>query len=63
MGSKIDNYTVAIGLQNMLAAGKSLTQFKMFLAGSVVVAVPITILFLIMQRYYVEGVTAGGVKG
>ena len=63
MGSKIDNYTVAIGLQNMLAAGKSLTQFKMFLAGSVVVAVPITILFLVMQRYYVEGVTAGGVKG
>lgn len=63
MGSAIDNYTVAIGLQNMLAAGKSLTQFKMFLAGSVVVAVPITILFLIMQRYYVEGVTAGGVKG
>ena len=63
MGSAIDNYTVAIGLQNMLAAGKSLTQFKMFLAGSVVVAVPITTLFLIMQRYYVEGVTAGGVKG
>ncbi|MBQ6153538.1 MAG: sugar ABC transporter permease [Ruminococcus sp.] len=63
MGSKIDNYTVAIGLQNMLAAGKALTQFKMFLAGSVVVAVPITTLFMIMQRYYVEGVTAGGVKG
>ena len=63
MGTAIDNYTVAIGLQNMLAPGKSLTQYKMFLAGSVVVAVPITILFLIMQRYYVEGVTAGGVKG
>lgn len=63
MGSKIDNYTVAIGLQNMLSPGKSLTQFKMFLAGSVVVAVPITTLFMIMQRYYVEGVTAGGVKG
>lgn len=63
MGSAIDNYTVAIGLQSMLSAGKSLTQFKMFLAGSVVVAVPITALFLFMQRYYVEGVTAGGVKG
>lgn len=62
MGSDIDNYTVAIGLQNMLQAGKA-DQFTMFLAGSVVVAVPITILFLVMQRYYVEGVTAGGVKG
>ena len=62
MGSDIDHYTVAIGLQNMLQAGKA-DQFTMFLAGSVVVAVPITILFLVMQRYYVEGVTAGGVKG
>ena len=37
--------------------------YKQFLAGSVVVAVPITLLFLKMQKYYVEGVTAGGVKG
>ena len=37
--------------------------YKQFLAGSVMVAIPITTLFLIMQRYYVEGVTAGGVKG
>lgn len=63
MGAEIDNYTVAIGLQKMIEPGKSLIQFKMFLAGSVVVAVPITALFLFMQRYYVEGVTAGGVKG
>ena len=32
--------------------------YKQFLAGSVVVAVPITLLFLKMQKYYVEGVTA-----
>ena len=37
--------------------------YKQYLAGSVCVAVPITILFLKMQKYYVEGVTAGGVKG
>ena len=37
--------------------------FQEFMAGSVVVAVPITLLFLKMQKYYVEGVTAGGVKG
>ena len=37
--------------------------YKQFLAGSVLVAVPITLLFLKMQKYYVEGVTAGGVKG
>ena len=63
VGKDIPNYTVAIGLQMMLSADLVLNNFKKFLAGSVVVAVPITTLFLIMQRYYVEGVTAGGVKG
>lgn len=63
MGDKIDNYTVAIGLQKMVSSDFIATHYKRFLAGSVVVAVPITLLFLKMQKYYVEGVTAGGVKG
>lgn len=63
MGDNLNNYTVAIGLQKMLEQGKKAVYYKQFLAGSVIVAVPITTLFLIMQRYYVEGVTAGGVKG
>lgn len=63
MGTKYDNYTVAIGLQAMTSQEFKTTHYMQYLAGSVVVAVPITILFLIMQRYYVEGVTAGGVKG
>lgn len=63
MGDARHNYTVAIGLQFMLHADNINTYYKQFLAGSVVVAVPITLLFLKMQKYYVEGVTAGGVKG
>lgn len=63
VGRDIPNYTVAIGLQMLLDNDHVVNNFKNFLAGSVVVAVPITTLFLIMQRYYVEGVTAGGVKG
>ena len=63
MGDNLDNYTVAIGLQKMLHNDFINTYYKQFLAGSVVVAVPITLLFLKMQKYYVEGVTAGGVKG
>lgn len=63
MGDARDNYTVAIGLQLMIDQGFKNTYYKQFLAGSVVVAVPITLLFLKMQKYYVEGVTAGGVKG
>lgn len=63
MGDNVDNYTVAIGLQKMLTPEFMTTYYKQFLAGSVLVALPITILFLKMQKYYVEGVTAGGVKG
>lgn len=63
MGDNRDNYTVAIGLQTMVSLEFKVNYFKRFLAGSVIVAVPISILFLFMQRYYVEGVTAGGVKG
>ena len=57
------NYTVAIGLQIFIDQEHKAQYFKQFLAGSVVVAVPISALFLFLQRYYVEGVTAGGVKG
>ena len=63
MGDARDNYTVAIGLQLMIGQDFKNTYYKQFLAGSGVVAVPITLLFLKMQKYYVEGVTAGGVKG
>lgn len=63
MGDKRDSYTVAIGLQLMVNLDFKTQYYKQFLAGSVVVAVPITLLFLKMQKYYVEGVTAGGVKG
>ena len=62
-GDKVDNYTVAIGLQKMIDVDHKNTWFKRFLAGSVLVAIPVTALFLKMQNYYVEGVTAGGVKG
>ena len=34
-----------------------------FCAGAVVISIPITMLFLFMQKYYTEGVTAGAVKG
>jgi arabinogalactan oligomer/maltooligosaccharide transport system permease protein len=63
MMDKVDNYTVSVGLQKMLEVDYKEAYYKQFFAGSVLVAVPVTILFLKMQNYYVEGVTAGGVKG
>ncbi len=55
---------VAVGLQSWLATDTmTINNYTLFCAGGVVVAIPVTILFLCMQKYYVEGVTGGAVKG
>lgn len=55
---------VAVGLQQLIGSDQGLTQnYTTFCAGGVVVALPITILFMLLQKYYVEGVTGGAVKG
>ncbi len=55
---------VAVGLQNMISTPMSLAaNYTMFCAGGVLVAIPITVLFMCLQKYYVEGVTGGAVKG
>lgn len=57
-----DQYTVAIGLWNMLQKEYIHNWYTCFAAGAVVVSIPIAILFVFMQKYYVEGM-AGAVKG
>ena len=55
---------VAVGLQMLIGSPTSLSaNYTKFCAGGVLVAVPITILFMCLQKYYVEGVTGGAVKG
>lgn len=55
--------TVAVGLYDMLYGNKvDSNVFTTFCAGCSIIAVPIVALFLSMQKYYVEGVTAGSVK-
>lgn len=55
-------YTVSVGLWNMLEKEYVYNWFNCFTAGAVVVSVPIATLFLIMQKFYQEGVS-GAVKG
>ena len=57
------DWTVAIGLYNMLQKALVNSYFSRFCAGGVLVAVPISILFVIMQKFYVEGITSGAAKG
>jgi len=57
------DWTVAIGLYNMLDRTFINSHFARFCAGGVLVSIPISILFVIMQKFYVEGITGGAVKG
>lgn len=57
-------HTVAVGLYYMMYGERvDSNVFTIFAAGCVMVAIPIVSLFLAMQKYYIEGVTAGAVKG
>jgi len=53
--------TLAIGLYEMVAE-KTSTEFAMFAAGAVMVAVPITILFVVLQRFMIHGLSEGASK-
>ena len=57
-----DQWTVAIGLWNMLQKEYIYQWYTCFAAGAVVISIPIAILFIYMQRFYVEGMS-GAVKG
>ena len=59
----VPNYNVAVGLYQWVNVNDYQGYFTRFCAGGVLVAVPITALFLALQKYYVEGVTGGAVKG
>ena len=54
---------VAVGLWSWLQKDTIAQRYTLFCAGGVIVAIPITILFMSLQKYYVEGVTGGAVKG
>ena len=58
-----DMWTVSIGLYNMLDKSLINSYFSIFCAGGVVVSIPISVLFVIMQKFYVDGITGGAVKG
>lgn len=57
------SYNVAVAMYRWMNTGDYQGYFTRFCAGGVLVAIPVTILFMCLQRYYVEGVTGGAVKG
>ena len=57
-------YTIAVGIRAWVTDRELVNRmFTRFCAGSVLISVPIVILFMIMQKFYVAGITGGAAKG
>ncbi len=63
MGDNYNKWTVAIGLYQMIQKNNIYNNFTQFNAACVCIGVPIMVLFFFLQRFYVEGITGGAVKG
>ncbi|WP_156251644.1 carbohydrate ABC transporter permease [Pseudactinotalea terrae] len=59
--SSSENFTLALGLATFQSAYTA--QWGLLMAASLVVILPIVLLFFVLQRYFVEGVTLTGIKG
>jgi arabinogalactan oligomer/maltooligosaccharide transport system permease protein len=58
----MEDRTIAVGLQAFIG-GQYSQNWGPFAAGSIIASIPIVIIFLSLQKYIVNGLTAGSVKG
>ncbi len=56
------SYTLPVGLASTQKAAANVTDYGLVLAGAVVVMLPVLLLFLFLQRYFVQGIAATGLK-
>jgi multiple sugar transport system permease protein len=54
-------YTLPVALANL--SGEHVQDTELMMAGAVVTVLPVMLVFLFLQRYYIQGVKAGSVKG
>ena len=59
----MDKQTLAVGLFNMSNPQDVQADLTAFCAGSILIAVPITVLYLVFQRFLIAGLAAGANKG
>ena len=57
------NFTLAMALYNMTGQFASSTPWSHFSAMSVIIALPVSVVYLALQKYMSGGLTIGGVKG
>ena len=59
--SDASHYTLPVALANL--SGEHVQDTELMMAGSVLTVIPVMMVFLFLQRYYIQGVMAGSVKG
>lgn len=57
-----DNWTLAVGMWDLVNTAQN-SNFTLFAAGAVLIAIPITLLFVFLQRFLVQGLMSGASKG
>jgi arabinogalactan oligomer/maltooligosaccharide transport system permease protein len=62
LGDNPENHTLAVGLYQFITSGYD-SKWGPFTAGSLIASVPVVIIFMLLQKYIVNGLTAGSVKG
>ncbi|MEO1286759.1 MAG: carbohydrate ABC transporter permease [Chloroflexota bacterium] len=62
LGGNADLYNLPLGLTILRGSGQDI-QYDLVLAGSVITTLPMAVIFLFFQRYFVEGVSYSGLKG
>ena len=58
-----NNFTLAMALNGMVGQYAGSTPWSSFAAFSILVALPVSVVYLFLQRYIISGLTVGGVKG
>jgi multiple sugar transport system permease protein len=56
-------YTLSLGLKYIISGYSVIGQWQTLMAASVLIVLPVALLFFMLQRYFIEGLTMGGLKG
>ena len=61
--SNKDRMPLIVGVMNLKGSGEAASSWNLMLAGSSIALIPMIIVYLFFNRYFIEGLTAGAVKG
>lgn len=61
--SNPDNAPLTVGVVNLKNTGEAASSWNLMLAGTMIAVVPMIIVYLFLNRYFISGLTSGAVKG